>query len=73
MGLEVTASVVEWSEFLGTDPEVWVQFPTIPDFLRSSRPAELYKSYFVAEYKVLWRRREMCIGYRYEIQRESHR
>jgi hypothetical protein len=24
------------SEFLATDQEVWVQFPTLPDFLRSS-------------------------------------
>jgi hypothetical protein len=29
-----TASVVYWSEFLATDPEVW--FPALPDFLRSS-------------------------------------
>jgi hypothetical protein len=28
------AFVVEWSEFLGTDPEVRVRFPTLPDFLR---------------------------------------
>jgi hypothetical protein len=28
--------VVEWSEFLATDPEVWVRFPALPDFLRSS-------------------------------------
>jgi hypothetical protein len=31
-----TASVVMWSEFLVTDPEVWVQLPALPDFLRSS-------------------------------------
>jgi hypothetical protein len=31
-----TASVVWWSEFLATDPEVWVGFPALPDFLRSS-------------------------------------
>jgi hypothetical protein len=28
--------VVKWSEFLATDPEVWVLFPALPDFLRSS-------------------------------------
>jgi hypothetical protein len=31
-----TASVVKWSEFLATDPEVRVRFPVLPDFLRSS-------------------------------------
>jgi hypothetical protein len=31
-----TASVVYWSEFLATDPEVRVRFPALPDFLRSS-------------------------------------
>jgi hypothetical protein len=31
-----TASVVKWSEFLATNPEVRVQFPALPDFLRSS-------------------------------------
>jgi hypothetical protein len=25
-------------EFLATDPEVWVQFPALPGFLRSSGP-----------------------------------
>jgi hypothetical protein len=30
------ASEVLWSEFLATDPEVRVRFPTQPDFLRSS-------------------------------------
>jgi hypothetical protein len=34
-----TASVVEWSEFLATDPEVRVRFPVLPDFLRSSGSA----------------------------------
>jgi hypothetical protein len=32
----MTASVVQWSEFLATDPEVRVRFPELPDFLRSS-------------------------------------
>jgi hypothetical protein len=31
-----TASVVQWLEFLATDPEVRVRFPALPDFLRSS-------------------------------------
>jgi hypothetical protein len=31
----MTASVVWWSEFLSTDPEVWARFPALPDFLRS--------------------------------------
>jgi hypothetical protein len=31
-----TASVVKWSEFLATDPEVRVRFPALPDFLRGS-------------------------------------
>jgi hypothetical protein len=31
-----TASVVYWSEFLATDPEVRVRFPVLPDFLSSS-------------------------------------
>jgi hypothetical protein len=34
--LTSAASVVYWSEFLATDPEVWVRFPALPDFLRSS-------------------------------------
>jgi hypothetical protein len=28
--------VVQWSEFLATDPVVRVRFPALPDFLRSS-------------------------------------
>jgi hypothetical protein len=32
----VPASVVQWSEFLATDPEVQVRFPALPDFLKSS-------------------------------------
>jgi hypothetical protein len=32
----VTTSVVKWSEFLATDPEARVRFPTLPDYLRSS-------------------------------------
>jgi hypothetical protein len=28
----LTASVVYWSEFLATDPEVRVRFPVLPDF-----------------------------------------
>jgi hypothetical protein len=31
-----TASVVKWSEFLATDPELRVPFPALPDFLGSS-------------------------------------
>jgi hypothetical protein len=31
-----TTSVVWWSEFLATDPEVQVQFPMLPDFWTSS-------------------------------------
>jgi hypothetical protein len=31
----VTASVVQWSEFLATDTEVRVRFPALPDFLSS--------------------------------------
>jgi hypothetical protein len=31
-----TASVIYWSQFLATDPEVRVRFPALPDFLRSS-------------------------------------
>jgi hypothetical protein len=31
-----TASVVYWSEFLPTDPEIRVRFPALLDFLRSS-------------------------------------
>jgi hypothetical protein len=27
--------VVQWSEFLATDPEEQVRFPALPDFLRS--------------------------------------
>jgi hypothetical protein len=27
-----TASVVQWSEFLATDPEVRLRFPALPDF-----------------------------------------
>jgi hypothetical protein len=36
ISLLVTASVVYWSEFLATYPEVRVQFPALPDFLISS-------------------------------------
>jgi hypothetical protein len=28
--------VIQWSEFLATDPLVRVQFPALPDFLKSS-------------------------------------
>jgi hypothetical protein len=31
-----TASLVWWSEFLATDPDVRVRFPTLPDFKRNS-------------------------------------
>jgi hypothetical protein len=31
-----TATVAQWSEFLATDPEFWVRFLALPDFLRSS-------------------------------------
>jgi hypothetical protein len=34
--LTAAASVVQWSEFLVTDPEVWVRFPALQDFLISS-------------------------------------
>jgi hypothetical protein len=29
-------SVVQWLEFLATDPEVRARFPALPDYLRSS-------------------------------------
>jgi hypothetical protein len=32
----VTASVVQWLEFLTADPEVRVRFPALPDFLKGS-------------------------------------
>jgi hypothetical protein len=32
----MTASVVLWSEFLATDPEVQIRFSALPDFLRSN-------------------------------------
>jgi hypothetical protein len=32
----LSASVIYWSEFLATDPDVRVLFPALPDFLRSS-------------------------------------
>jgi hypothetical protein len=35
-GSRETASVVQWSEFLATDPEVRVRFPALPDILTSS-------------------------------------
>jgi hypothetical protein len=35
-GYRGTASVVQWSEFLATDPEVRVRLPVLPDFRRSS-------------------------------------
>jgi hypothetical protein len=34
--VKLTTSVVQWSEFLATDPEVRVRFPALPDFLRNS-------------------------------------
>jgi hypothetical protein len=39
-GLLVTASVVEWSEFLATDPEARVRFPALPDFLKKRKKKE---------------------------------
>jgi hypothetical protein len=33
---ELTASVIEWSKFLATDPDIRVRFLELPDFLRSS-------------------------------------
>jgi hypothetical protein len=36
VGVKQTASVVLSSEFLATDPDVRVEFPTLPDVLRSS-------------------------------------
>jgi hypothetical protein len=33
----MTASVVEWSEFLATDPEARVRFQALPDFLRKKK------------------------------------
>jgi hypothetical protein len=30
-----TAPVIQWSEFLATDPEVRVRFPVLPEFLSS--------------------------------------
>jgi hypothetical protein len=41
----MTDSVVLWSEFLTTDPEVWVRFPALPDFLRNSGPKVYDKLY----------------------------
>jgi hypothetical protein len=38
MYCDMAASVVLWSEFLATDPEVRVRFPALPDFLRSCGP-----------------------------------
>jgi hypothetical protein len=35
----LTVSVVKWPEFLITDPEVWVRFSAIPDFLRRNGSA----------------------------------
>jgi hypothetical protein len=32
----VIYTVVQWSEFLATDREVWVRFPALTDFLRST-------------------------------------
>jgi hypothetical protein len=32
----MTASVVQWSEFRATDPELRVRFPALSEFLRSS-------------------------------------
>jgi hypothetical protein len=29
--------VVQWSEFLATDPEAWVRFPALPDFLEKKK------------------------------------
>jgi hypothetical protein len=34
--VSLTASAVQWSEFLATDRELQVRFPALPDFLRSS-------------------------------------
>jgi hypothetical protein len=34
-GEMLTASVVQWTEFLATHPVVWVRFPALPDFLSS--------------------------------------
>jgi hypothetical protein len=34
----LTAPVILWSEFVATDSEFRVQFPELPDFMRSSGP-----------------------------------
>jgi hypothetical protein len=36
--MKETASVVQWSELLATDPEVRVRFAALQDFQRSSGP-----------------------------------
>jgi hypothetical protein len=36
IGSPSTTSVVWWSEFLATDPEVRIPFPALPDSLRNS-------------------------------------
>jgi hypothetical protein len=35
ISLRVIASVVLWSEFLATNPEVWIRLPALPHFLSS--------------------------------------
>jgi hypothetical protein len=34
--IHLTASVVQWSQFMATDPEVLVRFQELPDFLTNS-------------------------------------
>jgi hypothetical protein len=36
MSVLATATVVKWSEFLATDPDVRVRFSALPDFVRSN-------------------------------------
>jgi hypothetical protein len=38
--MKLTASVVQWSEFLATDPEDRVRFLALPDFLSSSESCQ---------------------------------
>jgi hypothetical protein len=37
MQVFLTASVVQWSEFLATDPEARVRFPALPDCLENKK------------------------------------
>jgi hypothetical protein len=51
---------IKWSEFLATDPEVWVRFSALPDFLRSMGLEQGPLSLMSATEELLGRKSSSC-------------